>query len=237
VLTGWRNQQLARRLAFSTAEQREGVVRGFATRARMRATLSELLDDGTGQIRPELQGAGRQPEGHAEPDWALNWLRNNRSCPPYVRGLARGRIELPHQGWHEPGRRTVAHLRDLLTDGGALPPIDRQHIYRQHIYRQHRPMVERSIACLVRGGNRKARYRGIAKNDQWLDHRLAGLDLQSGASGRSRFGGVWPLVISSQVLIKRLGVEAVAPDESLPRQQGDRSLHPVGNGNDDELRR
>ena len=35
-------------------------------------------------------------------------------------------------------------------------------------YRQHRPMVERSIAWLVAGGNRKVRYRGIAKNNAWL---------------------------------------------------------------------
>jgi hypothetical protein len=45
-------------------------------------------------------------------------------------------------------------------------------------YRQHRPMVERSIAWLVRGGNRKVRYRGIAKNDLWLHHRLAGVNLR-----------------------------------------------------------
>ena len=45
-------------------------------------------------------------------------------------------------------------------------------------YRQQRPMVERSIAWLVRDGNRKVRYRGIAKNDQWLHHRLAGLNLR-----------------------------------------------------------
>jgi hypothetical protein len=48
----------------------------------------------------------------------------------------------------------------------------------QHVYRQHRPLVERSIAWLVRGGNRKVRYRGIAKNDQWLHHRLAGINLR-----------------------------------------------------------
>jgi hypothetical protein len=48
----------------------------------------------------------------------------------------------------------------------------------QRPYRQQRPMVERSIAWLVRGGNRKVRYRGIAKNDQWLHHRLAGLNLR-----------------------------------------------------------
>jgi IS5 family transposase len=44
-------------------------------------------------------------------------------------------------------------------------------------YRQHRPMVERSIAWLTRN-NRKVRYRGTIKNDQWLHHRAAALNLR-----------------------------------------------------------
>jgi IS5 family transposase len=44
-------------------------------------------------------------------------------------------------------------------------------------YRQHRPMVERSIAWLTRG-NRRVRYRGVAKNDHWLHHRAAALNLR-----------------------------------------------------------
>jgi hypothetical protein len=44
-------------------------------------------------------------------------------------------------------------------------------------YRQHRPMVERSIAWLVRG-NRKLRYRGTTKNDHWLHHRAAAINLR-----------------------------------------------------------
>jgi IS5 family transposase len=47
----------------------------------------------------------------------------------------------------------------------------------QHEYRQHRPMVERSIAWLTRG-NRKMRYRGVAKNDHWLHHRAAAINLR-----------------------------------------------------------
>jgi hypothetical protein len=47
----------------------------------------------------------------------------------------------------------------------------------QAIYRQHRPMVERSIAWLTRG-NRRVRYRGVAKNDRWLHHRAAALNLR-----------------------------------------------------------
>jgi IS5 family transposase len=47
----------------------------------------------------------------------------------------------------------------------------------QAIYRQHRPMVERSIAWLTRG-NRRLRYRGVAKNDHWLHHRAAAINLR-----------------------------------------------------------
>jgi transposase len=44
-------------------------------------------------------------------------------------------------------------------------------------YRQYRPMVERSISWLTRG-NRKVRYRGVAKNDHWLHHRAAAINLR-----------------------------------------------------------
>jgi hypothetical protein len=44
-------------------------------------------------------------------------------------------------------------------------------------YRQHRPMVERSIAWLVRGANRRLRYRGTARNRLWLSHRVAAVNL------------------------------------------------------------
>lgn len=47
------------------------------------------------------------------------------------------------------------------------------------LYTQKRPMVERSLAWLVRRGNRKLRYRGVAKNDQWLHRRAASLNLRS----------------------------------------------------------
>jgi IS5 family transposase len=45
------------------------------------------------------------------------------------------------------------------------------------VYRRHRPMVERSIAWLTRG-NRKVPYRGITKNNAWLHHRVAALNLR-----------------------------------------------------------
>ncbi len=44
-------------------------------------------------------------------------------------------------------------------------------------YRQHRPMIERTIAWLVRGPNRKLRYRGTDRNKLWLHHRAAAVNL------------------------------------------------------------
>jgi IS5 family transposase len=38
-------------------------------------------------------------------------------------------------------------------------------------------MVGRSIAWLTRG-NRRVRYGGVAKNDRWLHHRAAALNLR-----------------------------------------------------------
>ena len=59
-------------------------------------------------------------------------------------------------------------------------------------YRQHRPMVERSIAWLVAGGNRKVRYRGVTKNNAWLHNRSAALNLRRLLNlGLTRTGGVW----------------------------------------------
>jgi len=59
-------------------------------------------------------------------------------------------------------------------------------------YRQHRPMVERSIAWLVAGGNRKVRYRGVTKNHAWLQNRTAALNLRRLLNlSLSRTAGTW----------------------------------------------
>lgn len=63
----------------------------------------------------------------------------------------------------------------------------------QGVYRQHRPMVERSIAWLTRG-NRRVPYRGVDKNNAWLHHRAAGLNLRRLlALGLTTHDGAWAL--------------------------------------------
>ncbi len=46
------------------------------------------------------------------------------------------------------------------------------------VYRNKRPMVERSLAWLTRGTNRKLRYRGIQRNQLGWAHRCAAVNLQ-----------------------------------------------------------
>ena len=61
-------------------------------------------------------------------------------------------------------------------------------------YRQYRPMVERSIAWLVAGGNRRLRYRGVEKNNAWLHNRTAALNLRKLLNlGLTRRQGTWAL--------------------------------------------
>jgi transposase len=81
-----------------------------------------------------------------------------------------------------------------------LDAITRAHRARAHnpefqtTYRQHRPMVERSISWLVAGGNRRLRFRGTGPNDQWLHHRVAGLNLRRLlALGLTRTAGTWTI--------------------------------------------
>ncbi len=87
------------------------------------------------------------------------------------------------------GRTLKLHEHDAL---------QRQHRQRakdpawQADYRQHRPMVERSIAWLVAGGNRKVRYRGVRKNHAWLQNRAAALNLRRLLNlGLTRTAGTW----------------------------------------------
>ena len=54
-------------------------------------------------------------------------------------------------------------------------------------------MVERSIAWLTRR-NRRVPYRGVEKNNAWLHHRAAGLNLRRLlALGLTLQGGIWQL--------------------------------------------
>lgn len=61
-------------------------------------------------------------------------------------------------------------------------------------YRRFRPMVERSLAWLVRPGRRVA-YRGIARNRIWLAHRAAAVNLQRLINLGLTNHGTWQLAM------------------------------------------
>jgi IS5 family transposase len=89
--------------------------------------------------------------------------RHCGTCPQRQRCTTanNGRVIVLH-----PHHRLLATARAFAqTDAFDLP------------YRQHRPMVERSIAWLVRA-SRRLRYHGTDRNQLWLRHRVAAVNLQ-----------------------------------------------------------
>jgi IS5 family transposase len=88
------------------------------------------------------------------------------------------------------GRTLQLHEHDLLQRRHRLRAGDPGF---QQTYRNHRPMVERSIAWLTRG-NRRVPYRGVDKNNTWLHHRVAALNLRRLlALGLTVEDGTWQL--------------------------------------------
>jgi hypothetical protein len=126
------------------------------------------------------------PDGFTADDFTIDETAGTATCPNGItRPLSRTRVVTfgaACRGCPLRQRCTTAK------DGRALKVHEHDALQRAHRqraqdpgwqeqYRQHRPMVERSIAWLVRG-NRKVRYRGVAKNNAWLHHRTAALNLR-----------------------------------------------------------
>ena len=73
------------------------------------------------------------------------------------------------------GRELHIHQHfDLLAAARALAASDEF----QRTYKQWRPLVERSLAWLVRKGHRRVAYRGVERNRIWLGHRAAAVNLR-----------------------------------------------------------
>jgi hypothetical protein len=66
-------------------------------------------------------------------------------------------------------------------------------------YRQQRPMIERTIARLVRGTNRKLRYRGVERSRLWLSYRAAAMNLMTLVNLGLIHGGTgWAIATASR---------------------------------------
>ncbi|MFE3279552.1 hypothetical protein [Nocardia sp. NPDC059239] len=88
--------------------------------------LTSLLDDGTGQVRPELAPLFDALTTMENPGTGVNWLYNPY-VPRFLRGLADGSIPLTHNAFNElEPWRAAAHLRELLMSCELLPVIDKQ---------------------------------------------------------------------------------------------------------------
>jgi Transposase DDE domain/Transposase domain (DUF772) len=111
------------------------------------------------------------------PSGGVCFERHCRSCPLASRCTTATR-----------GRKLTLHIYEQSLRAARVEARDRDW---QAEYRRHRPMVERAIAWLTRG-NRKVRYRGTTKNDHWLHHRVAALNLRRMITmGLTHTGTAW----------------------------------------------
>lgn len=161
----------------------------------------EVLADsayGTGEARAALAGAGHSavikpwplrtpvPGGFSIDDFALDDGAQTLTCPAghtkkitpsrsFGYGvLCRGCPLRRRCTTSATGRSLTLHEHETLLRAARRQAQTPEF---QQTYRQHRPMVERSIAWLTRG-SRKVRYRGTIKNDHWLHHRAAAVNLR-----------------------------------------------------------
>jgi len=162
----------------------------------------EVLGDsayGTGAMLAALAQAGHTavikpwpmhsliPGGFTAADFAVDEVAGTVTCPagqtvPFTRGKRAAKFK---------DRCTGCPLRPRCTtsaNGRVVVVAEHDALQRAHrtratdpafaeIYRRHRPMIERTIAWLTRG-NRRLRYRGVAKNDAWLHLRVAAVNLR-----------------------------------------------------------
>ncbi len=138
---------------------------------------------GSGEARAELAEAGHEaiikpaplptavPGGFSIDDFTINAAETEVTCPNNITrkvtakrtvtfGVALQRVSAARAVHHQP-QRADPDPAPAGTVAASRPPPSRN-LQFQQAYRQHRPMVERSIAWLVRG-NRKVRYRGTTK--------------------------------------------------------------------------
>lgn len=177
----------------------------------------EVLADsayGTGEMLHELDKSGHKPVikpwplrpavpgGFTIDDFTRDPVAGTMTCPVGITrsvtprgnaifGSACRVCPLAEQCTTSASGRTVkVHEHDLLQRAHRVRAADETF---QATYRQHRPMVERSIAWLTRG-NRRVPYRGVEKNNNWLHHRVAALNLRRLlAMGLTNENGTWVL--------------------------------------------
>lgn len=169
---------------------------------------------GSGELRAELGKRGHTdrvkpaptrsavPDGFTVDDFTVNHAAGTATCPNGVtRKISRTGVatfkaactDCPLRARctrSRTGKSLKIRPHDALQRAARAAARDPNWLAE---YRRHRPMVERSIAWLTRG-NRRARYRGVAKNDHWLHHRAAAVNLRRLITlGLQHNGTAWAL--------------------------------------------
>lgn len=186
--------------ALTPANAADGTT-GVTLLADERPGLQVLADSayGSAEVRAGLRAAGHEqaikpmplqravPGGFHRDDFIINHERRTATCP------AGHTVAVTTKGNATFGARCAGcPLRQRCTtskDGRVLyvrphddELVEARRAWRDgdfaHDYRQHRPMVERGISWVVAHGNRRVRYRGIARNNAWLRLRVAALNLR-----------------------------------------------------------
>ena len=159
---------------------------------------------GTGELRERLQADGHTavikppvlrpaiPGGFTLDDFTVDGQAGTVTCPagqtvalgrPQADGNRAAQFKTRCRGCPLRERCTTAKTGRVLTvhPQHALLAAARQAATGpawQDEYRRWRPPVERAIAWLTARGNRRVPYRGVAKNNAWLHHRAAALNLR-----------------------------------------------------------
>jgi hypothetical protein len=172
--------------AYGTGELLAAVAEGGHTAIIKPWPLRPAVDGGftlDDFVVDETAGTVSCPNQLTRPITSSRWVTFGaacRNCPLRARCTASAT-----------GRSLRLHPHDALQRAHRARAQDPEF---QAVYRRHRPMVERSISWLVAGRNRRLRFVGARRNDLWLHHRVAGLNLRRLlALGLTRSGGTWAL--------------------------------------------
>jgi IS5 family transposase len=159
---------------------------------------------GTGELRERLRAGGHTlvikppplqpaiPGGFTIDDFTIDDQAGTVTCPaghtvnlgrPQASGSRQAQFKARCRGCplrercttSKAGRVLTVHPQHALLGAARRAAADPAW---QDEYRRWRPPVERAIAWLVARGNRRVPYRGVLKNNNWLHHRAAALNLR-----------------------------------------------------------
>lgn len=152
------------------------------------ATRKHLADAGhTTIIKPKPLPKPKAPDGFDRDNFAIDHTNRTATCPAghtvpispagtaYFKSRCRGCPLRERCTTAKAGKSLTITPNDDLLLAARQAATDPDW---QAQYRRWRPMVERTIAWIVRDGHRRVRYRGTQRNQAWLDLRTAGINLK-----------------------------------------------------------